>query len=93
MTMLKKLRQLPLHTHFNIRTGLMIIGLPLFFIAWSAGHGNVNAVMWIGLILMIGSLLWHSLFVRCPHCGSPFRLRGGIPKHCPECGKYIDKFH
>lgn len=91
--MLKKLRELSLHTHFNIRTGLMVVGLPVLVIARSARRGSTNAGMWIGLILVIASILWHVLFVRCPHCGSPFRLRGGIPKHCPECGKYIDKFH
>lgn len=42
MTMLKKLRQLPLHTHFTIRTGLVIVGLPVLVIARSAGRGSVN---------------------------------------------------
>ena len=90
--MLEKLKKLPLQTHFGIRTGLMIVGLPLLVIARASSHGSVNAGMWIGLILTAASILWHVLFVRCPHCGSPFRLRGGIPRHCPECGKYIDKF-
>ena len=91
--MLKKFRELSLHAHFRIHTGMILVGLPIFLIARSSSHGSINAGMWIGLILMAGSILWHLLFVRCPHCGSPFRLQGGIPKHCPECGKYIDKFH
>lgn len=90
---MKKLRDLSLHTHFNIRTGLMIAGLVIFMIARASARFSMNAGMWIGLSLMALSILWHILFVRCPHCGSPFRLRGGIPKHCPECGKYVDTFH
>ena len=90
---MKKLRDLPLHTHFNIRTGLMIVGLVIALIARASARFSMNTGMWIGLILMAASILWHILFVRCPPCGNPFRLRGGIPNHCPECGKYTDKFH
>lgn len=91
--MLNKFKELPLHTHFSIRTGIMIAGLLITLISRSASRGSMNIGMLAGLILMICSILWHLIFVRCPHCGSPFHLRGGIPKHCPDCGKYIDKFH
>ena len=90
---MKKLRALPIRTHFNIRTGLMIVGLITALIARSFSRFDMNTGMWVGLILMISGIVWHILFIRCPHCGSPFHLRGGIPKHCPECGKYIDSFH
>lgn len=88
-----KLKELSLRTHFNIRTSLMIIGLLIALFARSFSRFDMNIGMWVGLIMMIGGIIWHILFIRCPHCGSPFHLRGGIPKHCPECGKYIDKFH
>ena len=91
--MLKKLRELPIHTHFGIRTVITVVGVILVLIFRPSSRDTVNAGMIIGLILIIAGILWHLLFVRCPHCGSPFRLRGGIPRHCPECGKYIDKFH
>lgn len=91
--MLKKLRKLPLHTHFGIRNGMLTTCILIFLLSYPSSRDGMNAGVWIGLILMAASFLWHFLFVRCPHCGSPFHLRGGIPKHCPECGKYIDKFH
>ena len=91
--MLEKLKKLPVHTHFGIRTGLMTAGLLILLLSYPSSRDGMNAGAWIGLILTAASILWHILFIRCPHCGSPFRLRGGIPKHCPECGKYIDKFH
>lgn len=50
-------------------------------------------LIWVGTALFLGSVVYRLTDIRCPHCGSLFRLRGGIPKHCPECGKYIDKFH
>lgn len=90
---MKKLRDLPLHTHFNIRTGLMIVGLVIALIARASARFSMNTGMWIGLILMAASILWHILFVRCPHCGSHFSLKRALPKYCPWCGKYIDKFH
>ena len=91
--MLKKLREIPIRTHFHIRTGLISIGLVIALIARPAARDGRNALMWVGLILMLSGMIWHILFIRCPHCGSAFRLRGGIPRYCPECGKYIDKFH
>ena len=28
----------------------------------------------------------------CPHCGySLMNVRGGIPKHCPKCGKELSE--
>lgn len=91
--MLKKLRELSLNTHFGIRTVITVIGVMVFLIFGSSGRNDMNAGTIIGLILVIIGILWHFLFVRCPHCSSPLRLRGGIPKHCPQCGRYIDKFH
>ena len=91
--MMKKLRELSLQTHFSIRTVIIVLGVIITLIAQASGRKDVNAGMIVGLILIISGMVWHVLFVRCPHCGSILRLRGGIPKHCPNCGKYIDKFH
>lgn len=92
--MLNKLKKLPIHTHFLIRTGLLIAAMIIMLFAQAASRsGTMNIGMAAGLVLMIIGSLWHILFLRCPHCGTLFHPRGGIPKHCPECGKYIDKFH
>ena len=91
--MMKKLREMSLHTHFSIRTVIIVLGVIITLISQASGRKDIHAGMIVGLILMLCGMVWHLLFVRCPHCGSPFRLRGGIPKHCPNCGKYIDKFH
>ena len=85
---MKKLRQLPIRTHFNIRTGLMSVGLIIALIARSVSRFDMNAGMWIGLGLMISGIVWHILFIRCPHCGSKLHVRG-VPKYCPDCGKEL----
>ena len=91
--MLKKLRELSLHTHFGIRTAITTIGVIVVLVSRSFSRNDMNAGMVTGLILILAGILWHILFVRCPHCGSHFSLKRALPKYCPWCGKYIDKFH
>lgn len=92
--MIEKIKALSLHTHFRIRTAAMLAGIFITLISYpSSQRGSLNIGILAGLVLMFSSILWHILFVRCPHCGSHFQLRGGIPKFCPYCGKVIDKFH
>ena len=91
--MLKKIKALPLHTHFTIRTASVVAGMILFLLFRPSGPADtLNAGCIVGLILMVLGIFWHILFIRCPHCGNHFRLRGGIPKYCSSCGKYIDKY-
>ena len=91
--MMKKLKELSIHTHFSIRCALMIGGLVISLFIRNLSADGMAAGTWAGLALIAGGFVWHILFIRCPHCGNLFPLRGGIPKHCPECGKYIDQFH
>ena len=90
---MKKLRSLSLHTHFTIRTVITVIGVILVLIAQEASRKNMTAGMILGLILILIGIIWHILFVRCPHCGNHLSLRRAIPKCCPWCGKRIAKFH
>ena len=90
--MLKKIRKLSLHTHFMIRTVITVVGLILVLIFQSSNRSNISTGALIGLILISTGIIWHMLFVRCPYCGSHFSLKRALPKYCPWCGKYIDKF-
>lgn len=91
--MMKKLSELSLHTHFSIRTVIVVIGVIITLISQSSSRNEINAGMIVGLILIVCGILWHILFVRCPHCGSHLSLKQALPKYCPWCGKHIDKFH
>ena len=90
---MKKLRKLSLHTHFTIRTVITVIGVILVLMAQATSRNDMTAGVILGLILIVMGMIWHILFVRCPHCGSHLSLRRAIPRNCPWCGKRIDKFH
>lgn len=90
---MKKLRKLSLHTHFTIRTIITVIGVILVLMAQASSQNDMTAGVILGLVLIIIGMIWHILFVRCPHCGNHLSLRRMIPRYCPWCGKQIDKFH
>ena len=43
----------------------------------------------IGVLLMAAGIVQTLLYFHCPHCGSLWDTRGGIPGYCPKCGKKI----
>ena len=44
----------------------------------------------VGAIVFFSALIQAFIFYICPHCGySLMNVRGGIPKHCPKCGKEL----
>lgn len=90
---MKKLRKLSHHTHFTIRTIITVIGVILVLMAQASSRNDMTAGVILGLALIIIGMIWHILFVRCPHCGNHLSLRRAIPRYCPWCGKRIDKFH
>ena len=83
-----------IHDHVRIHTILFWLGVAIVVVGGIFSKPlQPHWLMWGGLAVFLSSFVYRLAKVRCPHCGSPFRLRGGIPKHCPNCGKYIDKFH
>ena len=85
--MIKKLKKLPIATHSAIRlicwVSGVFIGLVCSQFEWVPG-------MVVGLILMLGGIVWHVVFLRCPHCGHLFHFRQAIPIYCPNCGKKLE---
>lgn len=84
--MLEKLKKLPIATHFRIQIGIMVAGI---FIGAVSSQFDFTIGTIIGFVLMIGSFVWHGVFLRCPHCGHHFHFRQAIPKFCPNCGKQV----
>lgn len=88
--MLEKLKKLPITTRNAIYYIAMFGGCIIGLISGQFSRdGSVNAGMVIGLILIVGAVVWHFLLLRCPHCGHHFHVRQAIPKHCPDCGGKI----
>lgn len=43
-----------------------------------------------GTIIFLVALVQAFIFYLCPHCGySLMNVRGGVPDHCPNCGKKL----
>lgn len=87
-------KELSIRQKSKVHSALFLGGAAVIIIGcWLSQPLEPHLLVWVGTALFLGSVVYRLTAIRCPHCGSPFCLQGGIPKHCPECGKYIDKFH
>lgn len=87
---MKKLKALPLTTHWKIQLILFGVGLFIGLVCSQFSQyalGVVGMILGFGLILL--SFAWQLVFVKCPRCGHGFHLRRPLSKHCPECGEKI----
>ncbi len=66
---------LVLHVGFLIGFVLAILGLSI----------EINFLVYLGVILVIGGSVQAFIFYKCPNCGKSFNIRGKKPKYCPEC--------
>ena len=68
--------------------GILIMAIPLML-----GFENkkiVGGFFAVGTIVFFAALVQAFIFYICPHCGySLMNVRGGIPSHCPKCGKEL----
>ena len=66
--------------------GALVISFPPLFT-------NLQLILFIfagfGVLIVLCSLLWGVLSLRCPYCEHGLPLRGGCINHCPYCGKPI----
>ncbi len=85
---MKKLKNLSLAEHYAIHCATLFFGgiIALIGIQFTP---EINVGTIIGVILIITSLVWRFLFVKCPHCHCQFNLRAPLPTFCPNCGERI----
>lgn len=48
---------------------------------------EINALMIIGGLLVIGGIVYHLAMVRCPYCGHSLAGYRPMPTECPCCHK------
>lgn len=48
---------------------------------------QLNLLLLLGLGLICGSLIYHLVAVRCPHCGYSLAGYHPLPQSCPRCHK------
>ena len=85
---MKKLKNLPITEHYVIHVVSMILGAIIALIGIQFTK-EINVGTIIGVILIIASLVWRFLFVKCPHCHCYFSMRAPLPTFCPNCGERI----
>lgn len=85
---MKKLKNLSLTEHYVIYIVLMLLGAIIALISIQFTP-EINIGTIIGFILIITSIVWRFLFVKCPHCHCYFSMRAPLPTFCPNCGERV----
>ena len=84
--MIKRLRGLSLQVHRTVSTvAILASGI----IGWICTQFDAIFGVVLCAIVLVGSIAWDIVFVRCPHCGHHFNPRALIPNFCPECGEKL----
>ena len=84
-----RLRALPLRTHKGI-SFLSTLGCSVLGWVITQFSERMNFALVICFMGLIVGIIWHIVFVRCPHCGHHFNPRAAIANFCPECGKKLE---
>lgn len=84
---MKKIIPLKMVTRLSVI--FLILGLLLIIIGCFIGTMAGLIIIGLGLLVLIGNIIYISLFCRCPHCRgfTKLRLRNF---YCPHCGNYVD---
>ena len=80
----RKLKQ-----HFLIHLSLLWGGLALAVIA-SLARPPMTWLLWVGLAIALGGLVYRVIFVKCPYCADTLAGSRTLPRRCPNCGKELD---
>lgn len=70
-----------LHVGFWIGFVVAILGLSI----------KISFLVYLGIILVLGSLVQAFIFYKCPNCGKSFNIKGKKPKYCPECSYKLEE--
>ena len=52
-------------------------------------QSGIHYLIWIAVVLMLGSVVYKVLTLKCPHCGGFLSAKYKLPQTCPACGKPI----
>lgn len=68
----------------GIGTLLAIIG------AMTTQEYRVNIWLLAGAIVIVAGIVYHLVWVRCPHCGHSLAGYRPLPKACPKCHEMFE---
>ena len=73
-----------------IGIGIAIFGLILLYSGLEGGDTSL-ALSLVGIIIIIGGVIFSAVYWMCPSCDSFLPSRAWFAKYCHRCGKSIDK--
>ena len=50
---------------------------------------GIHFLLWVAVGLMLGSVVYKVLTLKCPHCGGFLSAKYKLPRACPACGRSI----
>ena len=80
-----------LKLHLWISHLIMIAGFVLAvagMILRQEGEG-IHYFVWIAVALVIVSVLYKAMMLKCPHCGAFLPAKYKLPEQCPACNQFV----
>ena len=82
------MKHIPLSKVIKISIALSLLSFLFIAIGISIGNKIGLVVIIIGWILLVGAIIFISLFYRCPYCGD-FLTVWYSHSYCPHCGNRL----
>ena len=67
----------------SVMIGLFIVLLGFVY--------EIEFIVYIGLIVVVSSAIFESIFYRCPKCNESLSVPGKKTRYCPKCGYELDE--
>lgn len=81
------MKSIPLAVVQKLAIAFYVLGISLMVIGCCIGTMKGLIVVLLGLLVLVGTIIFLFIFSRCPYCDGFIRLR----KHyCPHCGNYVE---
>ena len=71
----------------NKLLGFVISFAGLMLIAFNESTNGDGTLLFLGMVLAFGGLVYLLFTYRCPRCGRLLHTRGPTPHYCPHCGE------
>lgn len=81
------MKHIPLSKVGKIACGILILGALIMVIGCCVRGAGGLALVFAGLIVWIGAVIFILVFQRCPRCGGVVQMIG--EHYCPHCGHFL----
>lgn len=80
-----------LKLHLWISHLIMIAGFVLAVagLVLQQGQEGVHYLVWVAVALVVLSVFYKAVTLKCPHCGAFLPAKYKLPEKCPACNKSV----